>query len=143
VIPDTDGATILPIVNKWVAKGSIMVTDEWRAYDVVRKDFFHVTVNHAEGNYVNGAFSTNGVENFWSIFKRGITGVFHSISPQHLQAYVDEFADRYSDKDISQPQRFESLVKRAPNRRLTYKQALSRKQAIADYLRYRTKDLPL
>lgn len=137
VVPDADGATLLPLIRQWVAKGSIMVTDEWSAYDVIRPEYFHITVNHAEGSYVNGAFSTNGVENFWSILKRGIIGVFHSVSPQHLQAYVDEFSDRYNKKDVSNVQRFEETIQRAPNARITYKEVTGRKKSVNDYLNYR------
>lgn len=141
VVPDADGATLLPLVNKWIEKGSIMVTDEWSAYDVVKADYFHVTINHADGAYVNGAFTTNGIENFWSVFKRGIIGVFHSVSPQHLQAYVDEFSDRYNKKDLSTAERFEGMVERAPQARITYKQLGERKARFNDYLSYKRDSL--
>lgn len=137
IVPDADGSTLLPIVEKWVEKGSIMVTDEWKAYNVLQEEYFHITVNHADGAYVNGAFSTNGLENFWSVLKRGVIGVFHSISPQHLQAYCDEFSDRYNKKDQSNIQRFESTIKRAPAKRLTYKKVTGRKQIVDAYLSYK------
>ena len=139
IVPDADGATILPLVEKWISKGSIMVTDEWKSYNVVRADYFHITVNHKEGAYVNGAFSTNGVENLWSVLKRGIVGVFHSVSPQHLQAYVDEFSDRYNKKDLSNVERFELTIERSPNAKLTYKQATGKRESVNAYLRSQTK----
>jgi transposase-like protein len=94
VVPDADRATLFPIIDKWIDKGSIMVSDEWGGYHTLHENYFHVKVNHAEGQYINGCFTTNGIENFWSIFKRGVIGTFHSVSPQHLQAYLDEFTDR-------------------------------------------------
>lgn len=122
VVPNVEAETLIPIVNKWVTKGSIMVADEFRSYNNLNKDFFLIRVKHLEGQYVNGAFSTNGIENFWSIFKRGIVGVFHSVSPQHLQKYCDEFSDRYNRKDNTNIERFKSVIERAHNARITYKE---------------------
>lgn len=82
VIPNTEIKTILPIIQQWVKKGSIMVTDEARHYhSSLDADFFHVSINHGSGQYVNGAFTTNNIENFWSTFKRGIIGIYHFVSP--------------------------------------------------------------
>jgi transposase-like protein len=131
VIPNVEAATIVPIVEKWVEKGSIMVTDEWTSYTSLQKDYFHITVNHQEGAYTNGAFSSNGVENFWSLFKRGIIGIYHSVSPQHLHRYCDEFSDRYNKRDISNIDRFEKSIKKCGNTRLTYKE-LTAKQELPD-----------
>lgn len=135
IVPDADRATLFPLIDKWIEKGSIMVTDEWGGYHTLQdENYFHVTVNHQKGAYVNGAFSTNGIENFWSIFKRGIIGVFHSVSPQHLQAYLDEFTDRYNKKALGNDQRFEEVVKRAPNKKLTYERATSKYWITKQYL---------
>ena len=138
VVPDADRATIFPIIDKWIAKGTLMVTDEWKGYHTLHeKGYFHVSVNHALGNYTNGCFSTNGIENFWSIFKRGIIGIYHSVSPQHLQAYLDEFSDRYNQTGQKHDSRFNHLVNRAANARLTYEDATSKKQRTAEYLTYK------
>lgn len=120
VVPNCESNTLVPIVNKWVEKGSIMVTDEWRAYNALKKDYFHVSVNHQEGQYVNGCFTSNGVENFWSLFKRGVIGVFHNISPQHIQKYCDEFTFRYNSKGQKPIKLFERTIKQSVNGRLTY-----------------------
>jgi transposase-like protein len=122
VVPNAEAQTLLPIVETWVEKSSIMVTDTWTSYQGLQKDYFHITVNHTEGQYVNGAFSTNGIENFWSLFKRGISGTHHSVSPQHLQRYTDEFVDRYNKKDFTNIERFEKAIERCANARLTYKE---------------------
>jgi transposase-like protein len=122
VVPNAEASTLIPIVEKWVDKGSIMVTDTWTSYNGLKKDYFHITVNHNEGQYVNGAFTTNGVENFWSLFKRGLSGTHHSVSPQHLQRYADEFSDRYNKRDITNIQRFIKAVERCANSRITYKE---------------------
>jgi len=121
VIPNVETETIRPIVEKWIEKGSIMVTDECRSYLPLNKDYFHVSVNHSEGQYVSGAFTSNGVENFWSLFKRGVIGTFHNISPQHIQKYTDEFSFRYNNKGEKNIALFERAINKAANNRLTYK----------------------
>lgn len=121
VIPNTEIATILPIVEKWIEKGSIMVTDEARQYHKsLDADFFHVSINHSEGEYVRGAFTTNSVENFWSTFKRGIIGIYHFVSPQHLQRYATEFEYRFNNRKDTGVEKFATAIKGADARRLKY-----------------------
>lgn len=116
VIPDTQAETITPIIEKWVEKGSIMVSDEWHGYNGIKKDYFHIVVNHSDGEYVRGAFTSNGVENFWSLFKRGIYGIYHQVSAKHLQRYCDEFAARYNTRLIKDNQRFELTIQNVSGR---------------------------
>lgn len=106
-------------------KGSIMVTDEWTAYNALKSDYFHITVNHQEGVYVSGAFSSNGLENYWSILKRGIIGTFHSVSKKHLQKYCDEFTERYNKRDISNIARFHKAIEKCEKIRLKYRELVS------------------
>ena len=122
VIPNADAENIVPLVEKWVEKGSIMVTDEWRAYNALKKDYFHVTVNHQEGQYVTGCFTSNGVENFWSLFKRGVIGTFHNISPQHIQKYTEEFAFRYNRKEKKNHEIFNLAIQNCGNTTITYRE---------------------
>lgn len=120
VIPNVQADTIKPI-DKWVEKGSIMVSDEWKSYDCLRKDYFHIVVNHSESEYVKGAFTSNGVENFWSLFKRGIYGIYHQVSPQHLHRYCGEFEFRYNTRKILDTNRFSNSVKKTLGTTLRYK----------------------
>lgn len=122
VIPSADAENIVPLVEKWVEKGSIMVSDEWAPYRQLSKDYFHITVNHQEGQYVNGCFTSNGVENFWSLFKRGVIGTFHNISPQHIQRYTDEFSWRYNRKSKKNQELFHKALECCKNNRITYKE---------------------
>jgi transposase-like protein len=122
VIPNADAENMVPLVEKWVEKGAIIVTDEWRAYNALKGDYFHITVNHQDGQYVNGCFTSNGVENFWSIFKRSIIGTFHNISPQHIQRYSDELAFRYNQKDKKNHELFNDAIRCCKNARITYKE---------------------
>ena len=122
VIPTADAENIVPLVEQWVERGSIMVTDEWKAYNSLKNDYFHITVNHQEGQYVNGCFTSNGVENFWSLFKRGVIGTFHNISPQHIQRYTDEFAFRYNRKGKKNSELFDTAIKQCSEATITYKE---------------------
>lgn len=127
VIPNVQAATIKPIIDKWVEKGSIMVSDEWHPYKSLNKDYFHIVVNHSEGEYVRGAFTSNGVENFWSLFKRGIYGIYHQVSPQHLHRYCSEFQYRYNTRKTLDTTRFSNSIKNSTNYRLTYNELIGKK----------------
>jgi transposase-like protein len=109
------------LIDQYVQRGSTMVTDGFAMYGYLSKDekFNHVVVDHKSGQYVNGGFHTNGIENFWSIFKRGIIGIYHFTSKKHLQRYCDEFAARYNTRKIKDNERFD-LTLRNSNSRLKY-----------------------
>lgn len=132
VIPNVEAETIIPIVEKWVEKGSIMVTDEWKSYKPLKENYFHISVDHSAGQYATGAFSSNGIENFWSLFKRGIIGIYHQISPKHLHRYSTEFAYRYNSKDQGSIERFTNTIKNANSARITYNQLIDKKEKEAE-----------
>lgn len=119
--------TAAELINKHVAEGSTMVTDGYAMYAYLGQDdkFKHVMVDHKVGQYVNGGFHTNGIENFWSLLKRGIFGIFHQVSPQHLQRYCDEFAARYNTRKIKDHERFEYYLQRSEGR-LKYAQLIGK-----------------
>jgi transposase-like protein len=121
VIPDTKAKTIKPIINEMVAKGSIVITDEWGAYNGLNKDYSHSVINHKNNEYVRGGFHTNNIENFWSLLKRGIYGIYHQTSPQHLHRYCNEFSHRYNTRKMKDSDRFDMALKNVDGR-LTYKQ---------------------
>ncbi len=124
VIPDTKAKTIKPIIEKMVEKGSILITDEWSAYEGLSKDYTHIVINHKENKYSVDGFSSNGIENFWSLLKRGIYGIYHQTSPKHLHRYCDEFSLRYNTRKINDSERFNFNLKNAETR-LTYKELIS------------------
>ena len=64
----------------------------------IDKRILHSMVHHGAGEYVCGAFTTNTIEGFWSIVKRGIVGTFHKVSKKYLHLYVNEFEFRYKDR---------------------------------------------
>ena len=85
-------------------------------------------IKHRAGEYVNGAFTTNGIENFWSLFKRGIIGIYHQVSNKHLQAYADEFAYRYNTRHLADANRLETVLTHTQGR-LKYKDLTKKKGA--------------
>ena len=103
-----------------VDAGSTLYSDEhawsWR----MDSDYAHKIINHAE-EYVNGNIHTNGLENFWSLLKRGLGGTYVSVEPFHLFRYIDEQAFRYNNRnDMTDSDRFDLAVRQIVGRRLTW-----------------------
>ncbi|MFV0237003.1 MAG: IS1595 family transposase [Flavobacteriales bacterium] len=119
----TDKNTLQSIINKNVSLNANLMTDEWKAYKGLSKNYSHLVVKHGEGQYVNGKAHTNTIEGFWSLLKRGIIGIYHNVSAKHLNAYVDEFEYRYNTKHISCVERFNNMLSLS-NSRLTYNQLI-------------------
>jgi len=115
------------IIDKHVAPSSTMVTDGYAMYAYLGRgtQFTHVVVDHKSGQYVNGGFHTNGIENFWSLLKRGIIGIFHQVSPWHLQRYCDEFAARYNTRGLKDAERFILSLQNSEGR-LKYNQLIGK-----------------
>ena len=115
------------MVKRWVKDCAIMVTDEARQYKYsLDNNFFHISVNHSEGEYVRGGFHNNQIENFWSTFKRGIIGIYHYVSPAHLQRYATEFEYRYNNRQDTGVEKFETAIKGADAKRLTYNKLIGK-----------------
>ena len=90
---------------------TVLYTDEWLGYNAVDKMFYHYSVDHGKGKYVDGRIYTNTIEGFWSIFKRGIIGIYHHISKKHLQLYANEFTFRYNTRKIKDSSKFKLLLR--------------------------------
>jgi len=125
VVPNTKAKTLKPIIEKMVEKGSIIISDEWKVYNGLSKDFSHIVINHKENKYSKNGFSNNGIENFWSMMKRGIYGVYHQASPKHLHRYCDEFAHRYNTREMKDNDRFKMSLKNSENQ-LSYKELITK-----------------
>src|SRR5216683_594186 len=95
--------------------------DELASYTGLEKDYVHQFVNHAE-RYVEGNVHTNGIENFWSLLKRGLKGTYVSVEPFHLFRYLDEQAFRYNERKGTDATRFIEAAGSAFGKRLTYKE---------------------
>lgn len=122
VIEDRTKRIMQPIVADHIATGSHIITDEFTTYPFITKDHYHEVINHIEG-YVRSHIHTNGIENFWSLLKRGLNGTYIAVRPFHLDKYVDEQVFRYNNrKDIGDSGRLALCVEQGFGRRLTYKQ---------------------
>ena len=90
---------ILKVVSKQDNCNTIM-TDEFRGYDPLsRNDFIHLRIDHTKAFSDHNGVHTNNIESFWSTLKRGIYGIYHHVSVQYIQRYVDEFCFRYNNRD--------------------------------------------
>lgn len=97
VVSDAQRATLEPIIIENVEQGSVISSDEASMYrSLPARGFKHGAVEHSAGQYVAGIHHTNGIEGFWSHFKRGIVSTHVHISPQHMQKYIGEFGFRYN-----------------------------------------------
>lgn len=124
VVKDTKKKTIQPIVEKSIPESSTISTDEWKGYNGLKYTYKHLRVNHSAKEYVNGMAYTNGVENFWSHMKRGLDGIYHSVTHKHLQSYVDEYALRFNTRKNGTQDRFDDILRNTSNKRLTYKELI-------------------
>lgn len=124
-VSDTKSETLQPIIEKHVAKGTKIHTDEWWGYRKLNEVYSHNYVNHGGGEYVNGDTHTNTLEGFWGLFKRSIFGIYHSASSKHIQAYVDEAVFRYNTRMLGEGNRVTLTIVNA-KQPLKYKQLISR-----------------
>jgi transposase-like protein len=108
------------IIHKHVEPGAHLMTDDHAAYKQLYGDFEHHFVDHAT-KYAEGIVHTNGLENFWSLFKRCIKGTHVSVDPQHLAAYLDSEAFRFNHRKLDNAGRFNLVANQIKGKRLTYK----------------------
>lgn len=109
VIPAVDRATLQKGVRGKVETGSTVYTDQNPGYNDLRDLYDHATVNHIE-TYVDGRVHTNGIENFWSLLKRGLHGTYVSVESFHLFRYLDERVFTYNQRDRTDYGRFETVL---------------------------------
>jgi transposase-like protein len=124
-VPDVTAKTLKPILVETIAKDTHFRTDQAPVYAEIGKSFAsHETVNHSIKEYVRGDAHTNTVEGYFSIFKRGIYGVYHHVSQQHLKRYLAEFDFRYNARialGVNDIARTELAFKGIVGKRLTYR----------------------
>jgi transposase-like protein len=127
VIAERDVDTLQGHVRASVGKGASVFTDEWKPYMGLSDEYLHQIINHAE-KYVDGRVHTNGIENFWSLLKRGLAGTYVSVEPFHLFRYLDEQMFRYNSRKDSNgakmkdADRFNLAVSQIAGKRLTFKE---------------------
>jgi transposase-like protein len=123
-VANVTAKTVKPIIAKNVELASMLMTDESVIYPKIGAKFAnHGTVNHSANEYarLGGYLHTNTIENFFSIFKRGIIGSFHHVSEAHLHRYLGEFDYRYNTRTVSDFERFSGSIQGIVGKRLTYR----------------------
>jgi transposase-like protein len=134
VVPNTKRTTLQNAILDNVHHGSPVFTDTATVYDNLNEKYIHETVNHAEA-YVKGRVHTNGLENFWSLLKRGLKGTYVAVEPFHLERYIDEQAFRYNnrgtkDNPLTDADRFLLALSQVAGKRLTFAELTGKSKEI-------------
>jgi transposase-like protein len=122
VVPTVSASTLKKAVTENISKNAKLMTDELISYKNIGKQFkSHEVVNHSKYEYVRGNVTTNTVESYFGLLKRGVNGTFHHISKQHLQRYLNEFDFRYNLRKLPDEKITPIAIKGFEGKRLTYK----------------------
>jgi transposase-like protein len=124
VVPNVERLTLQNAVLNTVEHGTNVYTDQAPAYKRLNQTYVHEIVNHAE-TYVRGRVHTNGLENFWSLLKRNLSGTYVCVEPFHLERYVDEQVFRYNNRatrenPLTDADRFLLALSQVADKRLTF-----------------------
>jgi transposase-like protein len=119
-----DGKTLKGAIKEIVHKDSEIMTDELLGYRAIGRDFTggHWTVNHGIGEFAREGISTNTVESYFALLKRGIHGAFHHVSKIHLHRYCDEFSFRWNYRKTDDGERTAAAIRGSNGKRLMYQQ---------------------
>lgn len=128
VVGDRRRTSLGPNIRKHVERGSLIHTDEHKAYEAlgtpfVGMDYTHEVIDHSVA-YVQDNVHTNNVENFWSLLKRGLRGTYISVEPFHLHRYLDEQIYRFNERHLNDKGRFIEAVRQIVGKRITYKELI-------------------
>lgn len=126
VVPNRKKKTLQAEVKTHVQAGSALYSDALLSYDGLESQYAHQVVDHAV-EYVRDRVHTNGMENFWSLFKRGVNGTYVSVEPFHLFRYLDEQEFRFNNRGnkkhpVTDADRFDIAVRQIVGKRLMYKE---------------------
>jgi transposase-like protein len=137
VVPDVKRETLQMEILNGVEFGAKLYSDDAVAYNELASLYAHEVVNHTE-QYVRGRVHTNGLENFWSLLKRGLRGTYVAVEPFHLERYVDEQVFRYNnratkDNPLNDSDRFVLALSQIAGKRLTYKQLTGKEEGTTPF----------
>lgn len=122
--------TFKDVVRKNVNNNALLITDTHGAYIGLGLEYAgHASVNHSQSQYRDGIAYTNSVEGFFSSLKRSIYGIYHSVSPKHLERYCVETSCRYNGRKMTDKDRFIQTMKQANGNRLTYKLLIQKEKS--------------
>lgn len=132
-VPNVTAKTLRPIMDEQIAASTRTMSDDGGAR-ARHGSSDHHSVNHSIGEYVRGDVYTNTIEGYFSIMKRGITGVYHHVSPQHLKRYLAEYDFRYNERSalsVTDAERATKAVKGVIGKRMTYQETNGRTDEIS------------
>lgn len=132
VIADATQLTLHAEVRSNVEPGAELFTDGWKGYSGLHQEYIHQVIDHAE-KYVDGQIHTNGIENFWSLLKRGIKGTYVSVEPFHLFRYLAEQTFRFNTRKSKDADRFIETVKNVVGKRLTFDELTGKEYSSQDH----------
>lgn len=129
VVPDVTAKTLKTAIRNNVDRRARIMTDEYGAYKGLGKEYAggHETVRHSAGEYVRGDAYTNTAESYFNILKKGITGIYHSVSKKHLHRYLAEFEFRYNHRELRDGERVVAAIEAADGKRLRYRDPVDSK----------------
>jgi len=122
VVPNRKKKALQSEVKKHVEAGAALYSDALLSYEGLASEYAHQVVDHAV-QYVDGNVHTYGLENFWSLLKRGLNGTYVSVEPYHLFSYLDEQAFRFNNRKVTDGERFSMAVKGIVGKRVTWKRS--------------------
>ncbi len=125
VLPHRRTHNVETQIAKHVQPGSNLYTDNLKSYQNMVAEYAHEVIDHTEA-YVKGRVHTNGLENFWSLFKRCLRGTYVSVEPFHLQAYADEQCYRFNERRGKDADRFVGALSRLAGKRVTFAELTGR-----------------
>jgi len=126
VIADVTSKTLKAEITKHIHPSATIMTDDWTGYSFLKREGWkHDSVNHSRYEYARGDITTNRIEGFFSVLKRGLNGIYHAVSKKHLHRYLSEFEFRYNNKELTDGQRMVKAIKSANHKRITYQQILN------------------
>ena len=109
---DLKKVTLYPIIKERVLPNSTVYTDEFQTYNQIKRlGYKHIKVHHSKDIWAVGKAHTNTIEGFWSMLKRGINGVYHSVSEKWLQNYINEYGFRFNHRNDERPL-FQTILKK-------------------------------
>jgi len=123
VVENTKARTLREFVEDRTERKADVYTDDNAAYVGIGRT--HESVCHSKGEYVRDEVHTNGIEGFWAMFKRGHKGIYHKMSPKHLQRYCDEFSGRHNVRDADTIDQMRDVAVSMVGKRLRYRDLIA------------------
>jgi transposase-like protein len=128
IVADVTAASLKEAVRRNIAPSSTVYTDEWSGYRIWMGKTFeggHETVRHSTYEYARGDVHTNTIEGFFGILRRGLNGIYHSVSRKHLHRYLSEFEFRYNHRELTDGERAQQAIRAANGKRLQYREVIA------------------